>query len=80
MAICAALREISKSFHNSKHCRIEHALIACLKMYPLVLVTMVSRAGMDVDATHVVVGRTMRGFAGLCVDMGYSVYGRELLS
>lgn len=49
-------------------------------MYPLVLVAVVPSPGMDIDAAYVVVGRTTRRFACLCIDMGHPIYRRKLMT
>ena len=49
-------------------------------MYPLVLVAVVPSPGMNIDAAYVVVGRTTRRFACLCIDMGYPIYRRKLMT
>ena len=44
-------------------------------MNPLILVAMVACASMNIYAAHIIIRRTTRGFACVCINMTGSVYG-----
>lgn len=52
----------------------ENSLVTCFQMYPLILVTMVAGASMNIYAAYIIVWRTTRGFACVRINMISSVY------
>jgi hypothetical protein len=54
---------------------LRHSLVTCFQMYPLVLMTVVAGASVNIYAAYIIVWRTTRGFAGVRINMISSVYG-----